>query len=65
MLILAGVSISAIVGEDGIITKAITAKLSLEDSARQEELEDLLFTYNADEIIGDGSITNFLGKYSR
>ena len=33
MLILAGVSINAIVGEDGILSKAQYAKLSSEDAA--------------------------------
>lgn len=53
MLILAGVSINAIVGENGVLTKAKEAKLVSEESARREELEIILFDYNSSEFLGE------------
>ena len=53
MLILAGVSINAIVGENGVLTKAQNAKLSSEEAARLEELELILLEYNSSEFLGE------------
>ena len=39
LLILAGITISTLVGENGIITRATEAKISTELSAYKEELE--------------------------
>jgi len=53
MLILAGVSINAIVGENGILTNAQNAKLASEEAARREALEMILFNYNSSEFLGE------------
>ena len=64
MLILAGVSLNAMVGENGILTQAQQAKLASELAQEQEELEYMLANYNidADRI---GTVDEFLqGKVS-
>ena len=43
MLILAGVSLNATIGENGIVTKAQYAKLASEESKRREDLEYILY----------------------
>jgi type II secretory pathway pseudopilin PulG len=53
ILILAGVSLSATVGDNGVITKAQQAKLAQEEAQRQEELEYILFEYNSAEVLGE------------
>ena len=61
MLILAGVSINAIVGENGVLTKAQNAKLAAEEAAILEELELILFEYNSSEFLGEANgFTSFL-----
>ena len=63
MLILAGVSINAIVGDDGILAKATNAKLISEESARREALEMILFDYNSSEFLGEAEgMHKFLSK---
>ena len=63
MLILAGVSINAIVGEDGIIAKATNAKLISEEAKRREALEMILFDYNSSEFLGEAEgMHKFLSK---
>ena len=51
MLILAGVSISAIVGEDGILTKAKNASIASRKAAILEELNLELASYNIDAVL--------------
>lgn len=60
MLILAGISISAIVGENGIVSRATNAKLVAEDASRREALDMILFDYNASEFLGE---VNGIEKY--
>ena len=49
LLILAGVSITAIIGEDGIITKAKIAKEETEKAADKENIELAVAEYKLDE----------------
>ena len=51
MLILAGVSINAIVGEDGVLTKATAASIASRKAAILEELNLELASYNIDTIL--------------
>ena len=51
MLILAGVSISAIVGEDGVLTKAKAASIASRKASILEELNLELASYNIDAIL--------------
>ena len=63
MLILAGVSINAIVGVNGIISQVTNAKLVSEEVARREALEMILFDYNSSEFLGDAEgMHKFLSK---
>ncbi len=63
MLILAGVSINAIVGEDGILAKATNATLISEEAARREALDMILLDYNSSEFLGEaGGMHKFLSK---
>ena len=63
MLILAGVSINAIVGDNGIISQVTNAKLVSEEVARREALEMILFDYNSSEFLGDAEgMHKFLSK---
>ena len=52
MLILAGVSVSAIVGEDGILTKAMMASKQQKIAADLESLNMELTGLNTDLIVG-------------
>jgi hypothetical protein len=62
ILILAGVSLSATVGDNGVITKAQQAKLAQELAQAEEELEFMFADFNTDTIMGDAtrSISEFL-----
>ena len=61
MLILAGVSLNATIGENGIITKAQKAKLASEESKRREDLEYILYEYNSSSFLGQADgFTNYL-----
>ena len=51
MLILAGVSINAIVGEDGVLTKAQAASIASRKASILEELNLELASYNIDSIL--------------
>ena len=51
MLILAGVSINAIVGEDGVLTKAKAASIASRKAAILDELNLELASYNIDAIL--------------
>ena len=63
MLILAGVSINAIVGDDGIIAKATNAKLISEEAKRREALDMILLDYNSSEFLGEAEgMHKFLSK---
>lgn len=63
MLILAGVSISAIVGDDGILARATNAKLISEEAARREALDMILLDYNSSEFLGEAEgMHKFLSK---
>ncbi len=63
MLILAGVSINAIVGDDGIIAKATNAKLISEEAKRREALDMILLDYNSSEFLGEAEgMYKFLSK---
>ena len=65
MLILAGVSISAIVGEDGILTKAMMASKQQKIAADLESLNMELTGLNTDLIVGnkDNFITDEIVGY--
>ena len=64
LLILAGVSLNAIVGDNGIITNAMKAKELAEESERKETLDFIINEYNSDVATdtSDNSFTNFLAK---
>ena len=63
MLILAGVSINAIVGEDGILAKATNATLISEEVTRREALDMILLDYNSSEFLGAAEgMHKFLSK---
>ena len=63
MLILAGVSINAIVGEDGILAKATNATLISEEVTRREALDMILLDYNSSEFLGEAEgMHKFLSK---
>ncbi len=63
MLILAGVSLNATIGDNGIITQAQSAKATQEESKRREDLEYILYEYNSSSFLGQtNGITNYLGK---
>ena len=64
LLILAGVSLNAIVGDNGVITNAMNAKELSEEVERKENLEYILFDYNSNIASngGEKSFTNFLSK---
>ena len=64
LLILAGVSMSALVGDNGIINNAMKAKELSEENERKENLEYILFDYNSNIATnsGENSFTNFLSK---
>ena len=63
MLILAGVSINAILGDDGILAKATNAKLISEEAARREALDMILLDYNFSEFLGEvEGMNKFLSK---
>ena len=55
MLILAGVSLNAIVGDNGILTQAQNAKVVSEKSNIMEQIETELLKYNIDTITGEES----------
>ena len=61
---MAGVSLNAIVGDNGIITNAIKAKELAEESERKETLDFIINEYNSDVATdtSDNSFTNFLAK---
>ena len=61
MLILAGVSLNATIGENGIVTKAQNAKLASEESKRREDLEYILYEYNSSSFLGQADgFTDYL-----
>ena len=61
MLILAGVSLNATIGENGILTKAQNAKLASEESKRREDLEYILYEYNSSSFLGQADgFTDYL-----
>ena len=76
LLILAGVSINAIVGDNGVISQAESAKEKQREAEIREELEYYMYNYNASEYadiddglsayfvkgLEDGSIDNFLAS---
>ena len=59
MLILAGVSISSVVGDNGILTKAQLAKKEMEVAQEKEELEIMLVNYSA-SLTPEMSIDEYL-----
>ena len=61
MLILAGVSLNAVIGDNGILTKAQQAKLVQEESKRREDLEYILYEYNSSSFLGQADgFTDYL-----
>ena len=63
MLILAGVSLSATIGENGILTQAKNAKIAQEESREREELEYILYDYNSSSFFGKtNGITSYLSE---
>ena len=61
MLILAGVSLNAVIGDNGILTKAQQAKLTQEESKRREYLEYILYEYNSSSFLGqEDGFTDYL-----
>ena len=63
MLILAGVSLSATIGENGILTQAKNAKIAQEESKEREELEYILYDYNSSSFFGKtNGITSYLSE---
>ena len=53
MLILAGVSLNAIVGDNGILTQAQNAKVASEKANIMEQIETEFLKYNIDTITGE------------
>ena len=63
ILILSGVTLNAVVGDNGVLTRAQNAKLDSEEVAILEELELMLYEYNSSEFIGQSEgVAEFLGK---
>ena len=63
MLILAGVSINAIVGDNGVLTKAKNASIASKKAAILEELNLELASYNIDSILNNPEqTTTMLGN---
>ena len=64
MLVLAGVSLNATVGDNGIITRAQQAKLAQELAQTKEDLEYMFLDYNIDNTLSSAqeqkSISEFL-----
>ena len=60
MLILAGVSLNAIVGENGIITQAIDTKSKMEDADRREQIEMMVTGYVSKTVDVEESLPTYL-----
>lgn len=60
LLILSGITLSVLFGDNGVITKAQLAKLETEEAKRREELEFTLFGYNGDAL---ATSTESFGDY--
>jgi len=62
LIILAGVSISLVLGDNGIITKAKEAKLTYEEEAAREKVNMLLLEYRTNKEDSDETLEEFLNR---
>lgn len=62
LIILAGVSISLVLGDNGIITRAKEAKSTYSQEAVREKVEMILAEYAAEEILENKDLDNYLNK---
>ena len=62
LLILAGVTISSITGNNGILTRTKEAVAAQDEANRREYLDQLMLEYSMDKTLRDEGITDFLNK---
>ena len=62
LLILAGVTISSITGNNGILTRTKEAVAAQDEANRREYLDQLMLEYSMDRTLRDEGITDFLNK---
>lgn len=62
LIILAGVSISLVLGDNGIITRAKEAKSTYSQEAVREKVEMILAEYSAEEILENKDLDDYLDK---
>ena len=62
LLILAGVTISSITGNNGILTRTKEAVAAQDEANRREYLDQLMLEYSMDRTSRDEGITDFLNK---
>ena len=62
LLILAGVTISSITGNNGILTRTKEAVVAQDEANRREYLDQLMLEYSMDRTSKDEGITDFLNK---
>ncbi len=62
LIILAGVAVSNVIGNNSSVNRAKQAKITEEQESKKEVLEQALVKYNSGDYIGDGNLASFLIK---